>query len=77
MDRKSNLLKIEKHPFYRKLLYKLNTSEISHLNKFVLHNNNLDKNDFAFKATRFFLDSKEQPKRLGIIVELLLFVNSN
>lgn len=61
-----------KNSFYiQRLFEKLKKHEIEILEKFILENESLGKNDFIYKLNRFFLD-KEKPKNWTIITEILL-----
>lgn len=57
---------------YRSL--KKESSELLHI--FMERNWHINKNDFEFKANRYFIDQKEKPKDWKMICELLSVVNN-
>ena len=61
MSRKTNLIKLTAHPMLHKLFSKLTKSELEMVTKFVHENNDLEKNEYMFKANRWLLN-EEKPK---------------
>lgn len=55
----------------KKLLKKLKKDEIEFCKKFLISNENLSNNDFAFKVNRLFIDEKNPPKNRHIMVEII------
>lgn len=55
----------------KKLLKKLKKDEIEFCRKFLIENESLDRNEFAKKVNRLFIDEKNPPKNRHIIAELI------
>jgi hypothetical protein len=53
----------------------LTKEEYDILDRFVTENDHLDRNAFAEKANRLFLDAANKPKRWTTIVEILININ--
>ena len=59
-----------------KIYGKLSAGERRECESFLQTHANLDRNEFAMKAARLYMDVAQKPKRLGSMIELLLAANS-
>lgn len=62
MSREAKLVKIAAHPIYSKYFKKLSATDLDFITKFIKSTEDLNDDDFMFKANRMFLNG-EKPKR--------------
>lgn len=72
--RVQKLQQLAVHPWYSKLLKKIDESEFDTIVDFCEDYSDLNQLEFEYKANRLFLD-RERPKHFAIINEILVILS--
>lgn len=73
---KLKLNELKNNPWYGSPRRQLKKNEIEIVNSFIDEYSELNSDDFELKINRYFLDTKEKPKRFTLIQEILSVLNT-
>ena len=75
MDRHELFFTLKKHPLFGRVYIKLTAIEIGMCARFIVDNDTCSKDEFAFRANRWFLDDPDKPTNHSIMWELVTIAN--
>lgn len=73
---KTKLNELKNNPWYGSSRRQLKKNEIEIVISFIDQYSELNADDFELKINRFFLDTKDKPKRFTLIQEILSVLNT-
>lgn len=76
MNRLRNFNQLKNHIMYQKHFKKLSKIDVEFCEEFLAHSSDLNRDDYANKINRLFLDKTDKPKNWTVIWELLSVSNT-